>query len=289
MTSDTLRKTRTAQLLLECRNQSDLFIIDASDTVPKNMIPEMEPPFYSLTKQPETTPRTYRHGDNWLTISPNATGLPTIYDRDILIFVISMIVDKKNRGEPVSRRIRFNCHQFLRFANRGTSGKDYDAFYSALERLAGVRISTNKSTGDVNEYNVFGLIDSATVRRTNGPDGRLQWIEIRISEWMWRAIEVHEVLTLHPDYFRLRRPIERRVYELARKYCGWQTRWKCSMEILHRKSGSRSTLRKFRFSMNEIAENSEFPDYDVHILKDEDAILFTNRNAVFSENVMENE
>ncbi|MCA9184408.1 MAG: replication initiator protein A [Pirellulaceae bacterium] len=28
------------------------------------------------------------------------------------------------------------------------------------------------------------------------------------------------MLTLHRDYFRLRKPLERRVYEIARKHCG---------------------------------------------------------------------
>jgi hypothetical protein len=34
-----------------------------------------------------------------------------------------------------------------------------------------------------------------------------------------------EVLTLHRDYFRLRKPLERRMYELARKHCGQQATW----------------------------------------------------------------
>ncbi len=36
------------------------------------------------------------------------------------------------------------------------------------------------------------------------------------------AIKAHEVLTLPPDYFRLRKPTERRIYEIARKHCGKQ-------------------------------------------------------------------
>ena len=34
--------------------------------------------------------------------------------------------------------------------------------------------------------------------------------------------------------------------ELARKHCGNQAKWKVSMEVLHKKSGSQATLVKFR-------------------------------------------
>ena len=58
-------------------------------------------------------------------------------------------------------------------------------------------------------------------RTTNGDDkGRIMWAEIEISEWIFNSIRRNTVLTLHRDYFRLRKPIERRIYELARKLCG---------------------------------------------------------------------
>ena len=53
----------------------------------------------------------------------------------------------------------------------------------------------------------------------------------------------HEVLTLHRDYFRLRKPLERRMYELARKHCGKQDEWSISLELLRKKCGSASRTR----------------------------------------------
>ena len=70
----------------------------------------------------------------------------------------------------------------------------------------------------------FGLIDAASIRRKHGMDGRLLWCEVELSNWVFNAIQAQEVLTLHKDYFRLRKPIERRVYEIARKHCGRQSR-----------------------------------------------------------------
>jgi len=46
----------------------------------------------------------------------------------------------------------------------------------------------------------------------------MQDIEITLSEWVYRSVISKNVLTLNRDYFRLRKPLERRMYELARKH-----------------------------------------------------------------------
>ena len=49
-------------------------------------------------------------------------------------------------------------------------------------------------------------------------------VRIKVSDWTFRAVQGMEVLTINPQYFRLRRPLERRIYELARKHVGDQAR-----------------------------------------------------------------
>ena len=71
---------------------------------------------------------------------------PTIHDKDILIYVVSQIMHRLNRGEQVERRIQFNPRDLLIFVNRGTGGKDYEAFCEALDRLMGTVIKTNITT-----------------------------------------------------------------------------------------------------------------------------------------------
>ncbi|MBA4143306.1 MAG: replication initiator protein A [Nitrosospira sp.] len=39
---------------------------------------------------------------------------------------------------------------------------------------------------------------------------------------LYNVVQAHEVLKINPSHFRLRKPIERRLYELARKHCGNQ-------------------------------------------------------------------
>ena len=60
----------------------------------------------------------------------------------------------------------------------------------------------------------------------------MQDIEVSLSEWVFNAISAREVLTLHRNYFRLRKPLERRLYEIGRKHCGQASEWKISLEKL---------------------------------------------------------
>ena len=270
-------------LLPAKHGKGDLFICDVADAVLKDLIPQMEHPFYSLSKKPETAIRRYEHNGNWLEIVPSVKGLATIYDKDILIYCISQLMEKLKRNEPVGHRVRITSHDLLVFTNRGTAGKDYQALCEALDRLAGTRIKTNIRTGEEEQLDSFGLIDAASIRRKHGLDGRLLWVEIKLSEWVFNAIRGKEVLTLHPDYFRLGKPLERRIYELARKHCGRQASWSISLEILLKKSGSQSSMKRFRQHVKDIAEHNHLPDYQLAFEEERDMVMFTNREGKWIE------
>ena len=258
--------------------EEDLFICDVVDATLKDIMAQMEFPFYTLSKKPDINIRRFEHNGNTLEITPSVKGLATIYDKDILIYAVSQIIAKLNRGEKIEKRVRLNTHELLQFTNRGTSGKDYKAVCEAITRLGGVQISTNIKTGDEEQYSVFGLIESSTVRRKFGREGRLLWADITLSDWVFNAIRANEVLTLSRDYFRLRKPIERRIYELARKHCGKQNAWKVSLELLHKKSGSQSSLKLFRQKIKSIVEQNHLPDYFIRYYKEKDLVTFINRN-----------
>ena len=262
-------------MLPERHKEPDLFVCDVADAVLKDIMQHMEHPFYSLSKKPDTQIRRYEHNGNWLEITPSVKGQATIYDKDILIYCISQIMAKLRYGEQVSRTVHINSHDLLKFTNRGTAGKDYVALSEAIDRLAGTRISTNVKSGTEEEYNNFGLINAGTIRRKNGLDGRLLWCRVELSEWVFNAIRANEVLTLHPDYFRLRKPLERRVYELARKHCGRQKEWKISLSMLLKKSGSQSPIKRFRQMIGNLAKHNHLPDYEVFL--SDDMVTFINR------------
>lgn len=268
--------TPNDHLIREKHPQLDLFVCDVADAVLKDVMQQLEHPFYSLSKTPVKTIREYRNGNQWIRVTPSVKGLATIYDKDILIYAISQLMAKVNRGEAVGPKVRINSREFLIFTNRGTGGKDYKAFVEALERLRGTTISTNVVTGEEEQTEIFGLIDSGSVRRRHGIDGRLEWVEVRLSEWVFNAIRAKEVLTLNRDYFRLGRPYERRAYEIARKHCGRQAEWSISLELLRKKMGATSALKKFRYFIRDLASSGHLPDYTVE-LSAGDQVTFRNR------------
>lgn len=269
-----------APLLPDRHPQHDLFICDVADAVLKDVMQHMEHPFYSLSKKPETTIKRYENGDKWLQITPSVKGLATIYDKDILIYCISQIMAKLKEGEAVSPRVRINSRELLIFTNRGTSGREYQSLLDALDRLEGTRIRTNIVTGDEEQVDGFGLIDASSIRRKHGLDGRLLWCEVKLSDWVFNAIRNEEVLTLHRDYFRLRKPIERRVYEIARKHCGQQKTWRITLAKLLLKTGSQSPQKRFRQMIRQLAEHDHLPDYHVTFEDEADMVVFTNRGTM---------
>lgn len=267
-------------LLPDRHPQYDLFICDVSDAVLKDVMQQMEHPIYSLSKKPETAVRRYKNGEDWIEVIPSVKGLATIYDKDILIYCISQIIAKMKRGEEVSPRVKLNSRELLIFANRSTGGREYQTLIDALDRLEGTRIRTNIRTGSIEQSDSFGLINATSTKRSHGLDGRLLSCEIQLSDWVFSAIQSNEVLTLHRDYFRLRKPIERRLYELARKHCGQQRQWRISLEKLLLKSGSTSQPKRFRQTIKEIVANDHLPDYRMEYEDESDIIVFINRGSV---------
>lgn len=259
----------------------DLFVCDVSDAILKDVMSEMEHPFYALSKKPDTTKRRYEHNGHWLEITPSGEGQATIYDKDILIYCISQLMAKLNNNEAVSKRVRINSHELLMFCNRGTAGKDYAALSGALTRLSGTVISTNiRVSEDEEDIHVFSLIDKATIRRKMGLDGRLLWCDVTLSDWVFDAIRANDVLTLHRDYFRLRKPLERRMYELGRKHCGQQDQWSAYLTLLHKKSGSKSPMKRFRQMVKHIAQHDLLPDYHLLFDAESDKVTFLNRGTM---------
>lgn len=253
------------EMLLPMRHpEKDLFICDMADAHIKDDMASMEHPIFSLSTKPDTKIRRYEHGHNWFEITPSAKGLATISDKDILIFAVSQIMAAKNTDQPYSKHVSFTAHDFLVFSNRMTNGQAYKGLKDALTRLRGTTLTTGIRTGNEEITHGFGLIETFTIRKTK-LDGRILEWGITLSDWLFNAIESNEVLTLSPQYFRLRKPLERRLYEVARKHCGAQKEWRINIDLLQKKCGSNSPKRNFKGMLKTICEHQHLPDYDVYI------------------------
>ena len=237
----------------------------------------MEHPVFSLATRPDTSIRHYEHNGCSVQIAPSVLGLATIHDKDVLIYCISQLIAKINGGEQPSRTIRLKAYDLLVASNRQTGRRGYKLLKEAFERLAGTRITTDILTNGQREVSGFGLIDAWHISVKDPKTARMVELEITLSKWMYNAVLGQEVLTISRDYFRLRRPLERRVYELARKHCGQQKQWSIGTATLQKKCGSSGHIRDFRQMIRRLAQHDHLPDY--HVQFSDDVVTFTNRNA----------
>lgn len=267
-------------LLPDRHPNRDFFLCDIQEASPKDDIGSMEHPMFSLSMKPDHKIRHYEHNGNTLTVAPGAHGLATIWDKDILIYCTSQIVAALDRGrKDVSRTVWVTAYDLLVATNRGIGGDHYKRLQAALERLKGTSITTDIQTNGVRIKKGFGLIDSWEIVERNPKDDRMVAVEITLSEWLYNAIQGKEVLTINEQYFRLRKGLERRIYELARKHCGSQASWKVSLELLHKKTGSSGSLREFRRKIKDIVKTAHLPDYRVLYQAETDLVCFYNKSV----------
>jgi len=248
-------------------SQKDFFVADILDVSIKDDLASMEHPLFAL-KAGDKRVRVYERNGNSVAIKPGHNGCATVHDKDVWIYCISQMVEAMNRGRAdMSRTVRFTAHDFLVTTNRQTSGHGYKLLGDALARLRGTSIETNIVTDGLRERGFFGLIDSGRVIE-HDKTSRAVAVEVTLSDWLYRSIKARHVLTLSPDYFRIRKPIDRRIYELARKHCGAQRQWQCTVTTLHEKSGSTANLREFRRTVKTLAKSNDLPDYRVSMTDD---------------------
>lgn len=255
--------------------QIDFFVADIIDAALKNDMPSMEHPLFAL-KSGDKRVRKYERNGNSVIIKPGADGCATIHDKDIWIYCISQMIEAMNRGrEDISRTVRFIAYDFLVTTNRQTSGESYRLMGDALARLRGTSIETNIETDGVRERQGFGLVDTWRVIEREGK--KMVAVEVTLPDWLYRSVLAKQVLTLSRDYFRIRKPLDRRIYELARKHCGTQKQWTISLAALYQKSGSTAPLRNFRVAIKALVASEQLPDYGLVFEVQADMVTFSRR------------
>lgn len=266
------RKKKRPALLPQRHNEPDLFVCDILDATPKGDRASMEHPLFSLSPKKDMATFVYERGNVKLTITPSqAEGRANIMDRDILIYVLSQLMAAKNEGQKLSRRIRICAHDLLKATNRYTTGQAYATLRRAITRLQFTQIETNIHDHGIGEWRSISFITDAKIVKEDAT-GRMLDVELEIGDWLMRAVENDNVLTLSKDYFLLRGSLERRLYELARKHCGQQAAWKIGLEALQEKCGSMSTPKEFKRMIKTICRKDRnerhIPDYSFDVQAD---------------------
>ncbi|CAI3959960.1 Plasmid replication initiator protein (RepA) [Commensalibacter communis] len=272
----TQKKDKKKHLSPKKHKETDFFLADIFNNLTfQDDIASMEHPLFAL-KAGNTKFKEYKHNNFSISIAPHSKyGMATIHDKDIWIYCISKLMQAIYEEKEISRTVHFTIYDYLITTNRSTSGQYYELAKMALERLAGTRITTNIETAKTRESHGFGLIDAWRV--VEEKDGRMVRVSATLPDWLYRSITSNQVLTISPDYFRLRKPLDRRIYELARKHCGNQKEWKIKLELLLRKTGSSEKLKGFRQSIKSLVATNELPDYSVAYDLESDMVIFTQK------------
>lgn len=253
-------------------SQLDLFVADLLDYNLKDDTITMEAPLFSLATKPDH--ETWRWGSadgkKWIEVTPSSIGRATMHDKDLLIYITSQLVAAMNEAtrngtKMPGRRVRFTLHDYLVATGKVTSGRAYELFEATLDRLSGTRLKTNIEMGDQDHRSSFGLIEQSDyiIEKDASGKKRMTAIEITVSRWLFRAMEEKNVLTISKSYFGLRKPLEKKLYELARKHVGAQAEWLIKEDNLFDKVGSKSIMREFRRMLKAIILDDNIPEYRI--------------------------
>jgi len=256
--------------------QQDFFIADIFDTISLQLdMNSMEHPLFALKAGDKNT-RRYTQKDLNITVAPSAEyGIATIHDKDVWIYCISKLMQAIREGAETSRTVHFTIYDYLKTTNRSVGGRDYTEAKSSLDRLSGTRISTEYIKDGRRISEGFGLVDSWKIIEEK--DGKMVRVSVTLPEWLYRSVLSKSVLTISPDYFRLRKPLDRRIYELARKHCGNNESWKFDLKTVHQRSGSTASLKEFRRAILSLAESNQLPDYCVVLDAKKNQVIFSKR------------
>jgi plasmid replication initiation protein len=255
------------------RPQGDLFHLDSPLTSEiRGERSLMAFPFFALSKTAWMKPLTYHHANVSIDVRPSARGVATIYDKEIVLYIASLMAGKIERGEEVGQDFIFTAHDLFSVTSSNHSARSYQRLSEALERLQGTQIKTNIEAGGEGEEGFFSWLSEARLHysKTRTGERRLKAVKVRLCDWLHRAIlRDRQVLAYAAAYFQLG-PVERRIYEVARATAE-EGRLEIDLATFRLQIGYQNPLANFRAAMKAIAQADAIPDYQVEVIEDVEA------------------
>lgn len=257
--------------------QLDLFfpIPNFSDIALRDYGETMQRPFFSLAKSKRIKPIEYTSPDGSVSVSVTANptvGMATIWDADIVIFLISALHEEKRAGKnDLSPVFRIHPAHLLTRIGRDVSGAAYQRLLDALDRLQTTTVKTN-IRARANRETVFSWIDGYT--HLVDEKGRSLGMEISLSRWLYDgALADTAVLAIPPTYFSITSGMGRWLWRVARKHAGGngEAGFAIGLKTLHQKSGSERNFRQFKSDLLALARKNELPGIHLSVEGEGDA------------------
>lgn len=228
-------------------------------------------PFFALSKNAWMKPLAYATPSVSIEVRPSARGVATIYDKEIVLYIASLMVSKIEKGETVLQDFTFTAHDLFSVTGSNHSARSYGRLADALERLQGTQIRTNIEAGGEGEEGYFSWLSEARLQyaRSGKGEKRLKAVRVRLCDWLFRSIlRDRQVLDYAHTYFQLG-PIERRIYEVARSTCVEGEELEIDLATFRLQIGFQNPLSNFRIAMRQIAAAASIPDYHIRLIEEE--------------------
>ncbi len=252
-------------------SQGEMFRLDSplyGDIQGERTVAEF--PFFALTKRAQMEPMTFESDEARIEINPSKTGVATIYDKEILLYIASLMVERLENGETVDRYLSFTANDLFRMTGTNPSARSYTSLKASLNRLQGTQIITNIETGGEGSDSAFSWLLKADIKYTKLPNGerRVKHIEVMLCDWLHRAIlSDRRIAAYHDDFFKLG-PIERRLYELAKFNCIDGNRFEADAVDLAGRVGCSlepRSIENFKRTLREVAKEQSLPEYTLSL------------------------
>ena len=260
--------------------QIDLFHTPMVDIPHKDDYGLMDINPFGLGKKPRFAPIVYDLKDAKITVTGSGEyGIATIYDYDIVIYMISHLTRQMNdiknkivRGEQnprlPQRLMHVSVYDLFKQLKIADGGKQLDLLKAKLQRLKGTVIEIDKKVDDTfRRDGVLSLIGDYEID-SETKSGKISEFILEIPRWIYdgvvRAADP-TVLTLCDEYMLLKSGYHKFLARIARKSAG-ENSWNWTIEQLYERSGSNQPMKKFRADIKEAIDKLEtdpLPDYDI--------------------------
>ncbi|MEG3167854.1 replication initiator protein A [Sphingomonas sp. LB3N6] len=278
--SPTVKRTKDGKTTPSRIPQGELFLLDSplyGEIRGERSL--MAFPFFALSKNAWMKPLSYQTDTVTIEVRPSASGVATIYDKEIVLYIASLMAAKLEAGEDVAQDFVFTAHDLFSVTGSNHSARSYGRLSEALERLQGTQIKTNIEAGGEGEEGFFSWLSEAKLHynKTRAGERRLKAVKVRLCDWLFRAILLdRHVLDYAAAYFQLG-PIERRIYEVARS-TGDGDGFEIDLATFRLQIGYQNPLANFRAALRQIAAADTIPDYRLELIEtvsDPDAVVDT--------------
>lgn len=261
--------------------QIDLFAPAFGDIASRDGIDLMEFPFFSLAKRTRYEPIEYHNEERGISIVVSGGkphGIATIWDRDVLIWCVSQIVEARDRGETPDRTIYFHPYQLLKAVRRSVSKRDYVRFEKALKRLHNSTVNTTIRTDEETRDLGFHWIETFRTARSNKTGEGVGMWSVTLSDWLYEAaMNDRLILTIDDDYFLLTGGRERWLYLVARKHGGYQEHgFSMPMKTLYEKAATSEEYKYWAREIRKIVKADGMPGYHLSRWRGKDGEEFIN-------------